>query len=232
MLRRRADDVDLANAAGLAALLDLDPAESGEAAVHLEHQDIARIEPRLREPRTEVIERPGALLRMPGEDAVVQRKPCGVVVARHERAQPRARRRIDARDVADVPMQVQQPGRYVVTGRIDDANGRPFALVSFNEELGAGPQQIRLQVFGKLLRDAQPTFPLSLRDVDAFLLKPDAFPDRSLMPRRDGLVYQTRSYPLVAFSNAEWASAERQRHLDEYRKDVGEAEHHLHSLGP
>ena len=131
-----------------------------------------------------------------------------------------------------LPAQVNQPGRYVVTGRVDDANGRPFALVNFNDALGAGAQQIRLQVFGKLLRDKQPAFPLTLRDVDAFLLKPDTFPDRSLMPRRDGVVYQTRSYPLVAFSDTEWASAERQRYLDEYTKDVHEAEDHLKQLGP
>jgi hypothetical protein len=131
-----------------------------------------------------------------------------------------------------LPAQVNQPGRYVVTGRVDDANGRPFALVNFNDELGAGAQQIRLQVFGRLLRDKQPAFPLTLRDVDAFLLKPDTFPDRSLMPRRDGLVYQTRSYPLVAFSDAEWAGAERQRYLDEYTKDVHEAEDQLKQLGP
>ncbi|HJV72508.1 hypothetical protein [Ideonella sp.] len=130
-----------------------------------------------------------------------------------------------------LPAQVLQPGRYVATGRIDDANGRPFALVSFNDELAAGPQQIRLQVFGKLLRDAQPEFPLTLRDVDAFLLKPDTFPDRALMPRRDGLVHRTRSYPLTAFSDAEWSSEERDRYLTEYTKDVNEAEDQMKELG-
>lgn len=131
-----------------------------------------------------------------------------------------------------LPVQVMQPGRYVVTGRIDDASGRPFALVSFNDELGAGPGEVRLQVFGKLVRDGQPAFPLSLRDVDGFLLKPDAFPDRALMPRRTGTVHRTKPYPLVAFSDAEWHSAERQRYLDEYTKDVDEAEQHLRDLGP
>jgi hypothetical protein len=130
-----------------------------------------------------------------------------------------------------LPVQVLKPGRYVASGRVDDANGRPFALVSFNEELGIGPQQIRLQVFGKLLRDGQPEFPLALRDVDAFLLKPDAFPDRALMPRRTGIVWRTRSYPLTAFSDAEWTSDERNRYLAEYGKDVQEAEQHLAQLG-
>jgi hypothetical protein len=130
-----------------------------------------------------------------------------------------------------LPVQVLKPGRYVASGRIDDASGRPFALVSFNDELGTGAQQIRLQVFGKLLRDGQPEFPLTLRDVDAFLLKPDAFPDRALMPRRAGVVWRTRSYPLSAFSDAEWTSDERNRYLAEYGKDVQEAEQQLAQLG-
>jgi hypothetical protein len=129
-----------------------------------------------------------------------------------------------------LPVQVLQAGRYVASGRIDDASGRPFALATFNEELGTGPQQIRLQVFGKLLRDGQPQFPLSLRDVEAFLLRPDTFPDRSLLPRRAGIVWRTGSYPLTAFSDAEWTSEERSRYLAEYGKDVQEAEQALQQL--
>ncbi len=130
-----------------------------------------------------------------------------------------------------LPAQVLQPGRYVVTGRVDDADGRPLALLNFNEELGVGPTEFKLQVFGKLLRDMQPSFPLVLRDVDAFLLKPDAFPDRALMPRRIGTVHRTKPYPLAAFSAAEWSSEERNRYLAEYGKDVQEAEDHLKELG-
>ncbi|HEX5685590.1 MAG TPA: hypothetical protein VFY73_16335 [Ideonella sp.] len=130
-----------------------------------------------------------------------------------------------------LPAQVMQPGRYVVTGRVDDADGRPLALLSFNDELGVGPVEFKLQLFGKLVRDMQPTFPLVLRDVDAFLLKPDTFPDRALMPRRIGQVHRTKAYPLVAFSPAEWTSEERNRYLTEYGKDVQEAEDHLKDLG-
>lgn len=130
-----------------------------------------------------------------------------------------------------LPAQVLQPGRYVVAGRVDDANGRPVALLNFNDELGVGLTEFKLQLFGKLVRDTQPAFPLVLRDVEAFLLKPDTFPDRSLMPRRAGTVYRTKAYPLVAFSAAEWSSEERNRYLTEYGKDVQEAEDHLKDLG-
>ncbi|MCB2572981.1 hypothetical protein KQ718_17480, partial [Listeria monocytogenes] len=50
-----------------------------------------------------------------------------------------------------LPLEVRLPGRYVVTGRVDDAAGRPVALATFNYVLGQGAQQVRLRVYGKLL---------------------------------------------------------------------------------
>ena len=123
--------------------------------------------------------------------------------------------------------QVRAPGRYVITGRIDDAKGQPFALVSFNDELSAGPKEIKLNLFGKLLADEAPAFPLTLRDVDGFRLVPDTTPDRALMPRREGRVHVTKTYPSSAFSEAEWDSEERRRYLEEYGRDVASARAHL-----
>jgi len=125
---------------------------------------------------------------------------------------------------------VREPGRYVVTGRVDDATGKPFALVSFNDEVAAGPQEFRLMLFGRLLHDGRPTFPLTLRDVDGFLLKPDTFPDRSLMPRLMGRVHTSAAYTLDSFSNAEWSSEERDRYLAELTRDLQEAQRHVQQL--
>ena len=123
--------------------------------------------------------------------------------------------------------QVRDAGRYVVTGRVDDAKGQPFALISFNDELSAGPKEIKLNLFGKLLVDEKPAFPLTLRDVDGFLLKENASPDRALMPRLAGKVLVSRVYPLTVFSEAEWDSEERARYLAEYGRDVESAQAHL-----
>ncbi|NJM43029.1 MAG: hypothetical protein HC858_01775 [Brachymonas sp.] len=98
--------------------------------------------------------------------------------------------------------QVRVPGRYVVTGRIDDARGQPFALLTFNEEVKAGEQEFKLHLFGALIRDKRPAFPLKLRDVEAFLLIPDKFPDRLMMPRRAGIVHTSGSYSAESFSPA------------------------------
>lgn len=126
-----------------------------------------------------------------------------------------------------VGLDVKQPGRYVVSGRVDDARGEPFALVSFNEELGSGAQVARLRVFGKLLRDAAPAMPLRLRDLQGFLLLQDRFPDRAMLPRREGVVHRSASYALKGFSDAEWTSEERERYLTELGKDVAQLEAQL-----
>jgi len=125
---------------------------------------------------------------------------------------------------------VHQAGRYVVTGRVDDADGKPVALVTFNNELRSGAQQVPLQVYGRLVRDQQPAFPLTLHDVEGFLLKPDAYPDRALMASLDGPVATSRKYALAQFSEAAFSSDETQRYLAEYGKDVAQAQQQLAQL--
>lgn len=128
---------------------------------------------------------------------------------------------------------VNQPGRYVVTGRVDDANGKPVALVTFNDELGTGARQVRLQVYGRLVRDLKAAMPLTLHDVEGFLLKPDAYPDRALMASLDGPVATSRKYAPGQFSDALFSSDETQRYLAEYGKDVAQAQQQLAQLqGP
>lgn len=115
---------------------------------------------------------------------------------------------------------VRQAGRYIVTGRVDDATGKPFALATFNDVLRAGPNEIKLTVFGRLLHDKTPAMPLTLRDVEGYLLKENTDPDRALMPRLEGKVVAGKPHPLKSFSDAEWQGEERTRHLTEFAKDV------------
>jgi len=123
----------------------------------------------------------------------------------------------------DVGMNVARAGRYVLSARVDDAQGRTFAFLSFNEELPAGAQRARLLIFGKLVRDERPQQPFRLRDVEGFRLLENASPDRELMAMLPGSAHTTRVYPESAFSDAEWESEERRRHLDELSKDVESA---------
>ena len=129
-------------------------------------------------------------------------------------------------------LDVRQPGRYVVSGRVDDAEGRPFALATFNEVLGMGAREVRLTVFGKLLHDGAPALPLVLRDVDGYLLREDADPDRLLLPRLEGRVLGSAERSLEGMSNAEWQSEERSRYLAEYAKDRSVARDRLAQFDP
>jgi hypothetical protein len=126
---------------------------------------------------------------------------------------------------------VREAGRYVVTARVDDASGKPFALLTFNDEVAAGAQEFRLPLFGKLVRDGRPAFPLVLRDVDAFLLRPDVFPDRKLMPRLPGRVHTSQAYPLAGFTEADWNSEERARYVAELTRDLDDAQREVDRLG-
>lgn len=129
-----------------------------------------------------------------------------------------------------VGLQVRKPGRYVMAGRVDDGAGQPFAYVSFNEELPAGAQEVKFTLFGLLLRDQQPEFPLKLRDVEGFLLFERGDPDRELLASLNGYVHTSRSYPLESFSEAEWQSEERERYLKEYGRSVDEIRQRLDEL--
>lgn len=123
-------------------------------------------------------------------------------------------------------------GRYVVTGRVEDAKGRPVALATFNDILKQGDQEVTLTVFGKLLADLAPSFPLTLRDVDGYLLLENTDPDRSLVPRLEGNVYTSKNYSPKNFSGDEWQSEERSRYLTELGHDVANAREQLHGFDP
>jgi hypothetical protein len=134
--------------------------------------------------------------------------------------------------VYHLPLDVRMPGRYIVNGRVDDARGRAVALLTFNDVLGPGPNDVRLTMFGKLLRDKSPVLPLTLRDVDGYLLKEDTDPDRALLPRLEGKVFTGAPHAPKSFSDAEWQSEERSRYLTEFSKDLEEARARLAAFDP
>lgn len=126
--------------------------------------------------------------------------------------------------------EMRDAGRYIVTARAYDATGKPFALLSFNDEVSAGPNEIRLTLFGKLIRDAKPAFPITLRDVEGYLLYENQFPDRAMMPRWAQTAYTSQPHAMTEFADTEWSSEQRQRYLNEYALDVQKIEQSLQGL--
>ena len=74
--------------------------------------------------------------------------------------------------------------------------------------------------------------PLTLRDVDGYLLRENVDPDRELMPRLEGPVLKSRSASLNGISDAEWTSEERERYLTEFAKDRKLARGELEKFDP
>ena len=66
-------------------------------------------------------------------------------------------------------LSVQKAGRYFVVGRVDDQKERQIGYLQWEGELAPGNQTVTLTVFGKLIHDERPEFPLRLRDVEGFL---------------------------------------------------------------
>ena len=128
-------------------------------------------------------------------------------------------------------IEVRTPGRYVLSARVDDARGHQLALLGWNEPLPAGPREVKFVLFGKLLLDEQPAWPLTVRDVDGFLLREDQDPDRLHVAPLGGAVHTTQRYPSSALSAAEWQSEQRSRYRDRLEQDVKEAQAELDKHG-
>lgn len=120
-------------------------------------------------------------------------------------------------------LNVRKAGRYMLHVRVDDAAGKELAFLEWNDPLPAGAQEVKFILFGKLVLDEHPRMPLKARDLDGFLLKEDADPDRELIPALSGYHHTTQAYPSSAFSAREWQSEERTRHESKYEHDVEEA---------
>ena len=119
-----------------------------------------------------------------------------------------------------VQMDVTKAGRYVLAGRVDDAQGEGFAYLEWNDLMEAGLREAKMCVFGLLVLDQRAQSPFVLRDLEGFVLFEDRDPDRELMSVLEGNVYTTKKYEESAFSSAEWQSEEKTRHIDEFGKDV------------
>lgn len=121
-------------------------------------------------------------------------------------------------------MQVVRAGRYVLDVRVVDVEGRPFALLTFNDELAAGAQEACLVLPGRLILDEGAKGPLGLRDLEGFLLLADAFPDRETVPSVDGTFHEGITFAPDSLSAEEWKSPVKDRTVARLQKDVDEAE--------
>lgn len=115
---------------------------------------------------------------------------------------------------------VRNAGRYALAARADDAGGTGFGYLEHIGPLTTGLVKVRFVVFGKLIKDQKVSAPFKVRDLNGFLLKEDVNPDREVIKDTKGVFHTTKAYADGDFSDAEWQSDDKKRHVDEYTKDL------------
>jgi hypothetical protein len=122
-----------------------------------------------------------------------------------------------------IGMQILRPGRYVIRARVDDAEDRQFAFLTWNEPMDVGAREAKLHLFGKLVRDEGAKAPFRLRDVEGFLLLEDIYPDREALLALEGIVHTTKRYVDADFSTEAWQSEEKTRHTGVLTENIERA---------
>lgn len=116
----------------------------------------------------------------------------------------RTRDRLDQGSVVfEAGVDVRRAGRYRITGRVDDAAGKPLALARFDGELAAGAFVVPLVLHGKIARDEGGVSPFVLRDLEGFRLLEGVYPDRETLEPWAG-PYRSREYRPEELSDAPW----------------------------
>ncbi|MEM7411987.1 MAG: hypothetical protein AAF430_17300 [Myxococcota bacterium] len=126
--------------------------------------------------------------------------------------------------VVRVGVDVFEPGFYRIDANLLDAGGEPLAWGVFKGDLEAGPAQVPLRFFGKVLVDRGRAGPYRVAQLRGYLFRDGSYPDRLEMRPYPG-IFETQGWSLAAFSDAEWDSPERRRMvellLEDERRGIG-----------
>jgi len=118
-----------------------------------------------------------------------------------------------------VGIDVERESEYVMRARLYDNDRNPLLFMSADGSYGPSAHEIRFVAFGRALRDLGVKSPFSLRDVEGFVNMPEGHPDRQKVPTWPG-PYMTRHYAAADFSDDEWMSPEKQRFIDQMRRNI------------
>jgi len=110
----------------------------------------------------------------------------------------------------EVGVDVGAPGFYRIDANLYDANGEPVAFAFFKGELASGAQQVPLDVYGKVLRDAGVPGPYTIGEVRGYRFLDGQYPDREILPSSS-----------ETWTTSAWT-------LDSFRDDPDLSPHELH----
>ncbi len=118
-----------------------------------------------------------------------------------------------------VEVDVALPGFFRFDANLRNGAGEPVAFTSWKGELAAGRNDVPLEVYGKVLRDAGIQGPWTLSDVRAYRFLDGRFPDRERLPDGD-LSYETKAWPLDGFTNDVHTSEHELRMVEIMKVDL------------
>jgi hypothetical protein len=103
--------------------------------------------------------------------------------------------------VVPLGVEVAQAGFYRFDANVYGPDGEPVAYAAWKGELAPGAQEIDLEVYGKVLRDAGVPGPYSVEQIRGYRFLDGQWPDRENLLDLPGAL-TTGSYPLDAFTDA------------------------------
>jgi len=115
--------------------------------------------------------------------------------------------------VIHAAIDVANPGPYVIDANLFDAADQPVAWSRFKGDLAAGTRDAALVFFGKVLVDGHARGPFHIGQLRGARFAAGRDPDLEQMPPFAGS-FTTKPYPVDAFSDAEYDSADKQRMIE------------------
>jgi hypothetical protein len=110
-------------------------------------------------------------------------------------------------------VEVLEAGQYMISANLFDANGQPaVSMLARMVSLDQSSTEVKLQAFGRVVREADSPTPFTLSNLRGYLFYPGHDPDRKSMPdyTED---YRTAKYPIDAFSDEEYWDEHKQQQI-------------------
>jgi hypothetical protein len=108
---------------------------------------------------------------------------------------------------------VNEAGPYMIQANLLDANGAPaVSMVARMVQLDADATEVRLEAFGRVVREQESPSPFTLTNLRGYLFYPGGEPDRKTMPDYTD-DYRTAKYPIDAFSDEEYWDEHKQTQI-------------------
>ncbi|MGZ7023499.1 MAG: hypothetical protein ACXVJ3_19860, partial [Ilumatobacteraceae bacterium] len=110
-------------------------------------------------------------------------------------------------------VEVNEAGPYMIMANLFDASGAPTAsMLARMVQLDTGTREVKLEAFGRVIREAEASSPFTLTNLRGYLFYPGGEPDRKAMPDYTD-DYHTAKYPLEAFSDEEYWDEQKQQQI-------------------